>query len=400
MIARFLPLASTTAILACLSTNLFLIPVVAPVAARELGLNPVWVGAITTVAFGVAVLSSLASGGAVRRWGAVTVGQLCLLASAVAALLMASAELSLMLLAAVVFGLGFGPETPAASHLLARETPPSRRPLIFSLKQCGIQLGGVIAGLLIPAFVVIGSWRLALLLVAFISVALAVALLPLRRRYDSDRDPAVALHLPAVGASIQLVWAAPELRRLALAAFAFSALQQCLNTYLVVYLVEGLGLSLAVAGLILAGVQVAGICGRIGWGLIADRWIPTRILLAGLGAAMSGAAVLLALAATSWPFAVLMVVCCFFGASATGWNGIFLAEVARLAPVGRACDVTGGMLAAAYCGLMAGPTIFGVLAGSGAPLQTGYIFWAISSAIGTSILLLPVRLTAAAQLAP
>jgi MFS family permease len=50
-----------------------------------------------------------------------------------------------------------------------------------------------------------------------------------------------------------------------------------------------------------------------------------------------------------------------FGASAIGWNGVYLAEVARRAPEGMASMATGGTLAFTFLGVVIGPPIFGAL---------------------------------------
>ena len=49
-------------------------------------------------------------------------------------------------LAPVVIGLGYGPITPASSHVLARTAPPSRMALTFSIKQTGVPAGAALPG--------------------------------------------------------------------------------------------------------------------------------------------------------------------------------------------------------------------------------------------------------------
>jgi len=49
------------------------------------------------------------------------------------------------------------------------------------------------------------------------------------------------------------------------------------------------------------------------------------------------------------------------GAAAVGWNGVFLAEVARQAPPGKAGLATGGALTFTFLGVVVGPPLFGVL---------------------------------------
>jgi MFS-type transporter involved in bile tolerance (Atg22 family) len=59
-----------------------------------------------------------------------------------------------------------------------------------------------------------------------------------------------------------------------------------------------------------------------------------------------------------WPLAAMALVAVCHGATAIGWNGLFLAEVARLAPPGAAGAVTGGALFMTFLGIVIGPSLF------------------------------------------
>jgi MFS family permease len=125
--------------------------------------------------------------------------------------------------------------------------------------------------------------------------------------------------------------------------------------------VEKRGLDLVLAGTVFAGMQLAGVVARILLGWVADR---TGNALANLVAQGFGAgAAILALAllpadAGFWPLALIAVLCGFFGAS---WNGISLAEVARLAPPGKVAEATAGSTIFVFLGYVAGPSIFATL---------------------------------------
>src|SRR3546814_15451906 len=71
-------------------------------------------------------------------------------------------SVSIALLACFLMGLSNGTANPAGSDVLQRYSPPGTRNLIFSIKQAGVPLGGVIAGLAIPAMVISVGWRAAL----------------------------------------------------------------------------------------------------------------------------------------------------------------------------------------------------------------------------------------------
>ena len=65
-----------------------------------------------------------------------------------------------------------------------------------------------------------------------------------------------------------------------------------------------------------------------------------------------------------------------FGASAIGWNGVYLAEVARQAPEGKASVATGGTLTFTFLGVVVGPPLFGGLATLFGTYGAG--FWALA----------------------
>jgi hypothetical protein len=47
-----------------------------------------------------------------------------------------------------------------------------------------------------------------------------------------------------------------------------------------------------------------------------------------------------------------------YGATAIGWNGVYLSEVARIAPGGKAGAATGASLAMTYAGVVVLPMLF------------------------------------------
>lgn len=53
-----------------------------------------------------------------------------------------------------------------------------------------------------------------------------------------------------------------------------------------------------------------------------------------------------------WALALLMSV---YGAAAVGWNGVFLAQIARIAPRGLEGKATGGALMFSFLGSVIGP---------------------------------------------
>jgi MFS family permease len=356
-------LIATLSVQALVSMCLLTLPVVGPEVAKDIGLTPAYLGVYIATAYIAAMTASLMSGGAVKRFGAIRCSQAGLLFCAVGLGLSAMTSVWAVALGAVFIGFGYGPITPASSHLLAISTPPERMSFVFSLKQTGVPLGGALAGVVVPGLSHLISWQLAFLLVALVSLLCAIAIQPLCANLDADRDPARKIaFINSLSGPLKLVFRQRSLTVLAGVSFLFSISQLSLTTYMVTFLYEDLGFSLVTAGAMLAAAQAAGVGGRLVWGYLADRYLGSIRMLAVLAAIIIGAAVVTPFLGSVGSDALIWVILATFGASAIGWNGVYLAEVARQAPKGQAGLATAGTLSMTFLGVVVGPPLFGVIA--------------------------------------
>jgi MFS family permease len=378
----WLVLAVTLAIQAFVSMAVLAVPAMAPAMAEALRVSPSLVGAYVAAVYVGAIVASTLAGPLVLRFGALRVSQWGLLGCAAGmALLALWPSIPVALVSAFLTGLGYGPITPASSHVLARTAPPDRASLVFSIKQTGVPLGGVMAGALVPPLVVSHGVDAALWMVALACVACAFVAQPLRAELDADRDATQPIRALNLAAPIALVARHPLLARLAAYSFVFSAMQMCLSAYLVTYLNTDVGYSLVAAGAALSMAQTGGVVGRVLWGYVADRWLGARRMLALLAALMSVCAASAAALHAGMPRALVLAVLVVFGASATGWNGVYLAEVARRAPPGQAGTATGGSLAITFFGVVLGPMLFGLSASVAGSLRAGFVALAVATAV-------------------
>ncbi len=351
--------------------------VLAPVAAPDLGIAPASVGNWVGFSYMVAMFAGLVSGTLVGRWGPVRVFEAAVLCVAAGLAIGSGATLGAAVLCGVLLGIAHGFVNPASSTILAAAAPPRMRAMIFSIKQTGVPLGAALAGALVPALLLHASWQLAVLLLAAASAALIAVVAPFRPAYDRDRKPGERLRVRGLAAPIAEVWRNRQVLDLALTSGVFSSVQMSFGTYLVSYLKLGLGYSLVAAGLIFSAAQLAGVAGRIVWGAVADHWLAPRLVLALLGLVMAACGAAAALFSTGWPLAGILLVCVVYGATAVGWNGVFLAEVARLAPEGRVAIVTGGTQFFTFAGVLLGPPVFGAIVSASGHYGSGFIFLAI-----------------------
>jgi MFS family permease len=367
------PLAATLAVQSLVAMAVVTVPVLAPALAGATGLPAGYVGLFIALAYAASMAASLVSGTLVQRFGAIRLSQACL-ATCAAGLACTATGLPVLLAAgALLIGAGYGPVTPASSHILARTTPANRLALVFSLKQTGVPLGGALAGAIVPALVLWSGWRVAALAVGAACLAVLAAAQPLRAALDADRDPARRLAASGLAGPLRHTLGDPRLRRLAISTFFFASLQLCLVTFLVTHLTLNLGFSLVEAGFMLTAAQAGGVVARVAWGVIADRWGRPMVLLGIVALAMGLAAFATSRFTPQWPTAAITLVCVAFGATAIGWNGVYLAQVARLAPPGKAGDATGGSLVFTFGGVLFGPPAFAFLVENGVAYASAFV---------------------------
>jgi len=211
-----------------------------------------------------------------------------------------------------------------------------------------------------PGITLAFGWRWALVLAMAAGLVVVAALQPMRARWDDDRMRQAAASQPLL-AGLRLIWQRPILRWLSVASACYACIQLCLGSFAVIMLVEEVGLTLVQAGLLLSVVQAAGMVGRIGWGWIADRTGDGVRVMLGLNVIMTACCLLCAFMTPQWPQIALVLLFVAFGASAVGWNGVFLAEVAQRAPAGTVSIAIGGAVMWSYAGILAGPALFAFL---------------------------------------
>ncbi len=282
---------------------------------------------------------------------------------------------------ALLIGPGPGVSTAASSHILARHCPPKQAPFFFSVKQTGVPAGGLLAGALVPVLALRFGWQGAFVAIAIAYVALALLLQPFRDTYDGGRRKTDRTFAADAVASMKLVLTDPGLRGMVVTAFTFVGLQSAFDSFFVIFLVKGHGYSLVAAGSIFAFAQGIAIGARIMWGWIAGRFLPARLVLGILGVIMAAAAVVMGLSTPDWSTPAVAFVALVYAATAFSWNGVLLAEVARLAPADQAGATTGGVIVFVMGAAALYYVVFGIILANTGSFAAGYIAAAIPALV-------------------
>jgi MFS family permease len=353
------PLIATLATQTLATMAAYSFPAAAPAIARDLQVPGTLVGFFISTVYGVGIVSALLSPGFIHRYGAVRVSQLVLLATLAMLISCTLGSLLSVAIGAALLGLAYGATAPASTHLLVPRTPPSVVNLVLSIRQIGVPLGGVLAGLLMVPLTVQFGWRAALLVQAVPVLLLLLVIQIPRGRWDQDRDPARTIFRAGLLAPVQMLRESPAIRRLALASFVYSGLQLCFVTFMTVHLTSKARFDLILAGQALAVYQIAGVVSRPIWGWLADRVLAARWLLALQGIIMCVTAVLAGQFGLDTPRVLVIAVCAVAGATASGFTGIAYAEWARLGGT-RRTEATGLGASLMFTGVMLMPSAFSV----------------------------------------
>ena len=353
-------IAATTVAQVASTMGFAIFPVIAPKLALDLGVPSSMVGYQMSLGYGTAMAATSFLSGTIPRFGACRVSQAGLLLCVAGLVLAMSASIPAIIVASVALGIGMSVMTPASTHLLFRFSPAQNRNLIFSIKQTGVPLAWLTVALTAPWITNAFGWRWALGMVMAVSALTLILLQPVRAHWDDDRTPAAGRRR-SLFAGVVVLWRVPALRWMAIATFFFTFVQLCLGSFLVIMLVEEVHFTLVAAGLLLSVTQASGAIGRVVWGWFADRSGEGLKMLFRLNLVTVACCAGSVFISPHWPLLGFVAFYIVFGASVIGWNGIFLAEVARRSPHGMVSVATGGAMVWNFGGILAGPASFATL---------------------------------------
>jgi MFS family permease len=301
--------------------------------------------------------------------------QLAATLGAAGLLIAATGNLWALLIAAVLIGAGYGPGAPLSSVVLAHHTKPEWRGLVFSVRQSGIPLGGLLAGLALPVVALVLGTREAVMMAAAAAFVSAFVVEPVRDRLDAPLRSANAPKLGALLRNISMrraLRAHPDLPSVTYGGFAAATVQGSVFALLVTFLVEAAGLNLINAGLVFSAMHLSGFVARIALGYASDRFFRPQLVLASLAAVGVTTLVILLVVAGMVSFTVMIALAAVIGATVSGWNGVMMAELARLSPPGLVASVSASAVTCIYVGYMIGPVVTSGLVGISGSYLLGF----------------------------
>ncbi len=358
----------------------------APFLVDGLRLSRVEIGLFLPAVYLGGVLMSLPAGSLTERYGVgrPLVGGLVLIAGAMGLTVIAPV-VPLLLAILVIAGFGFGMLNPTTGRAIYDWFPARERGLAMGVKQAGLTLGGIVSALLLPPIALLLGWRVAVLLGAALSLVTALLVISTYR----EAPARVAQGTPSRTSFADLgpVVRRTEVRVVLACGLGLGIVQSSVLAYLVLYARDTFALSNVDAARLLALAHVGGAAGRLGWGVVSDRFFEGRrrpgltlnalIAAAGLvGFALGGAL------SPLWAGVIAFVT----GLGAFGWVGLFFALMAEIGGPRFAGLMTGLGVIFAWGGVLVGPPLFGLVVEATDSYRIGWLGLSVLAVVVAAIL--------------
>lgn len=260
----------------------------------------------------------------------------------------------------VLAGVGIGCNQAPSSKAIIMWFPSKGRATAMGAKQTGINMGGILASVLLPAIALhYGDWRFSFRGAGLASWFSALSLLLLFKDPPKPAGPSRSVEIPR-----------GEVRRLILHrdfllicfyGILLMITQYSFAAYFFLYVTRVLGRTIREAGFLMAVAFAVGAVGRIGWGVMSDYLLGGRrrpiFMWVGVMAAFSSLCLLLL---KSYPLSGLVLLAVMlFGATGMGWNAVYLTLVGEFPRKELTGIATGVAFVITNVGVVVGPPLFG-----------------------------------------
>ncbi|WP_206808877.1 MFS transporter [Paradesulfitobacterium ferrireducens] len=287
-------------------------------------------------------------------------------------------------------GLWAASATPAGSKAIMSWFPPSKLGFAFSVRQTGVPLGGLFSALVLPHLALAFGWKAGMAVMGVVPICGALLFQLLYK--TSPRSKAASDNPHKAQLNFRWIIRNFNIWLVSLTAVTFMGAQFIVIAYLVLFLHDQIGFSIALASIFLVISQCGGIIGRIFWGFVSDTIFrgkrrPALISVGAIAVVMSFSMIFLTPASSVWFVGIMSFL---LGFSAIGWNGVYVALISELAGAAQAGTAVGFSITLIQLGVLAFPPLFGYFVDITKSYQASWMMLAILLVVGI-LMLLPVK---------
>ena len=301
-------------------------------------------------------------------WGVATLGSLVVLHTL-------ASTFSLLLVLAVLSGVGFSIIGPGSNKVVAEQFSADNRGTPMGLIFVGWSAGGLLGAMLLPTLGALFGWRVAAVVVG-ITMLVVIGVFKAAYRDDSRPDGAPGApenpaggpgESPSFREGFSALIGDRDVLLVCMVGLVLGSISGTMAAHYTLYLHLDYGYSEALAGLGFAFLHAGSIAGRPAWGIINDRLLGGSERLGFLLIHLSTVAVLLGLVGVSrfveMPSTALLFTLTFLaGFCGRGWPGVLFAAVAKRVDIRSAGMAMGFALLFIRLGITVAPPLLGYVA--------------------------------------
>ena len=352
---------------------------IGPILVQALDLTQAELGLLTTAIWGGILLGVLPGGILSDRLGErfVVLGGGVVTA---AFLLLASRSQSFvpLFLLLIPAAIGAAPATPGGTRALAAWFPRSQQGMAMGIRQTGVTLAGLITAVLLPPIALTLGWAAAIRTVAVLALLSVIAFAIFYREPEATRGRSTAqFRIRELARSRPWLFATGF-------GWVFMGALGCVVAYTTTALHQDAGIGTQQAGLMLAVLQLGGMVGRIGWGLLSDRIAARGPVMRLCGVlAVIGCLAAAGSFRTGVPAALLVPAVFVLGAAALGWNGLYVTLSAALGANRGPATAVGAGTTITFTGMLTVTPVFGAIADHAGSYAWSWLALAAFCGLGT-----------------
>ncbi len=355
----------------------------------DFALSRAEVGFFATSLFGASLFTAIYAGNLIDRIGIHK--SLCLggLVMGIAAgLFSISPVYAVILFLALFVGLGECILTPAGNKAIMIWAGNRMNNTLLGIFRAGPGLGALIGASFLPALALHWGWRPVSLIGPLLFLIICTVIF-FKGEFCEERE--VVKKENSLKGELAIFLGDPHCRFALITGFSFAVVLSVVVTYLPLWLHEGPGFSLSMAGLALGISRLGGVLGRPFWGYLADRTGNQESILLWEGAIVAIIVLGFGLLGDYLSLMLLMVLSFVLGFAGMGFEGVYFGFLGKIAGLERTGTMTGMALTFFRLAIMTVPPIFGFIADTTSTYTLSWLLVAIFPVLSIGYYLLGVR---------
>jgi ACS family hexuronate transporter-like MFS transporter len=364
----------------------FGIPPLLPFIKQELELNYTQVGLFTSSFFLGTALTATFAGWTIDFIGIkrmVVLGTIIMGTSLMIASWMPSFWLIMFFL--LIAGIAYSTVTPSSNKATMYWFHERLRATAMGIKQTGINGGGFLAAFIIPPIALSFNWHYALFVAALFVLMGGIGMMIFYREFDPQNHHPT--HLREWRYQIKQVVSDRNVLILALEGFFRVGVQNAFLSYVILYLVKVLQLSVITASSLFALTHASGALGRITWGLVSDRIFGGKRKRVYVFIALIAGVFLFVFSrlTPATPLGVIILVVALLGFTAVGHQGVGLSLISEVAGKELTGTASGFTQSIYFLGVVFMAPLFGLMVDTFGTYSYAWMSLALFSFIASSL---------------